>query len=55
VYVDNKGRRSRQADMKWSCLPLSLGMLLFIYRTVDDLTFDIYKLNIYETSSKNVI
>ncbi|WAR01902.1 CTRO-like protein, partial [Mya arenaria] len=25
VYVDNKGRRSRPADMKWSCLPLSLA------------------------------
>ena len=27
VYVDNKGRRSRPADMKWSCLPLSLGRI----------------------------
>ncbi|XP_053375258.1 citron Rho-interacting kinase-like [Mercenaria mercenaria] len=25
VYVDCKGRRSRPADMKWSCLPLSLA------------------------------
>ncbi|XP_052223336.1 citron Rho-interacting kinase-like isoform X2 [Dreissena polymorpha] len=25
VYVDNKGRRSRPADLKWSCLPLSLA------------------------------
>ena len=25
VYVDSKGRRSRPADMKWSCLPLSFG------------------------------
>ncbi|KAL4223686.1 hypothetical protein ACF0H5_017154 [Mactra antiquata] len=25
VYVDSKGRRSRPADMKWSCLPLSFA------------------------------
>ena len=27
VYVDSKGRRSRPADLKWSCLPLSFGKL----------------------------
>lgn len=25
VYVDSKGKRSRSADMKWSCLPLSIA------------------------------
>ncbi|KAK3596286.1 hypothetical protein CHS0354_030661 [Potamilus streckersoni] len=25
VFVDSKGRRSRPADMKWSCLPLSFA------------------------------
>ena len=38
VYVDNKGRRSRPADMKWSCLPLSLGRIY----TVLSLSVDVH-------------